>query len=201
MVPHHSDKGPRRLDQFGEQRSESGEEGMEESSMEDSINDNNGTEEAPSEEETGNESMDQGYEGDSNRKSNEESDSTDTTLDVSCSPASSQGSARSLHHYSSGCHAGSGSWADQCLCEDGGDLASMDEENASCGTTDENDGGREKPAIPLAYLQGKQEPTEESRERVEEQKGPSEANPAMGILLPAMAHEAGPMGQMDNSGQ
>ena len=77
----------------------------------------------------------------------------------------------------------------------------MDEENASCGTTDENDGGREKPATPPAYLQGKQEPTEESQERVEEQEGPSEATPAMGILLPATAHGAGPMGQMYNSGQ
>ena len=84
--------------------------------------------------------MNQGYEGNSDRNSDEESDSTDTTLDGSCSPASNEGSECSSYHYSSGHHTGSGSWADQCLSEDGGNLASMDEENTSHRTADECQG-------------------------------------------------------------
>ena len=62
MVPHNSDNGARRLDQFMEQRSKSG---VEESGAEDNINDNDGaeegTKETPHEEETRGEPMDQGY--------------------------------------------------------------------------------------------------------------------------------------------
>ena len=154
MVQYYLDDGVRRLDQFRKQRSKSGKEGMEESGAEDNVDDNDGTEEgaeeAPCEEETGNESMDQGYEGDSDKNSDEESDSTDITLDGSHSPASSQGGTCSSHRYSLGHHVSGGSWADQCLSEDGGDLVSVDEENTSCRTTDENDGEREKPLTPLA---------------------------------------------------
>ena len=111
MVPHDFDAGMRRLDGFGEQRSESGEEGTEESGTEDSISDDDGAgegaKEAPHEaEETEDEPIDQGYDGDSDRNSNEESDSMDTTLDGSHFLTSSQGSMQSSHHYSLGCHMG-----------------------------------------------------------------------------------------------
>ena len=65
----------------------------------------------------------------------------------------------------------------------------MDEENASCRTTDENDGEREKPPTPLASLQGKQEPAEESLERAEEQEDPNEATLASGTFLPANSQD------------
>ena len=101
MVPHNLDKGTRRLDWFGKQRSQSS---AEESSTKDNVDDNDGTEEGAEEtsheEEAGDEPMDQGYEGDSDRNS-KKSGSTDATLDGSCSPASSQGSTHSLHCYSS----------------------------------------------------------------------------------------------------
>ena len=90
------------------------------------------------------ERMDQGYEGGSNE------DESNSALNGSCSLASSQGSACSLHRYSSGCCTGGISWADQCLLEDEGDHMLGDEEDVSCVTTEENDG--EKPPIPLASL-------------------------------------------------
>ena len=162
MVLHDSDEGARRLDRFREQRSKSG---MEESGAGD-INDNDGTEEGtgetPYEEETRGEPIDQGYEGNSNRNSDKESGSTDTTPDGSCSPAFSQDSVQFSHHYSLGHCASGGSWADQCLSKDGGDLVSVEEESASCGTIEEDDREREKPPTPPASLQGKQESTEES---------------------------------------
>ena len=143
MVPHNSDEGARRLNWFGKQRSKSG---VEESGAEDNVDDNDGDEEGlketPHKEETRGEPMDQGYEEDSDR--NKESGSTDTS-DSSHSPASSQDRMSSLHCYFSECHASGGSWADQCLSKDGGDLASADEESASHGTIEENDGEREKP--------------------------------------------------------
>ena len=117
--------------------------------------------------------MDQSYEGDSDRNSDEESGSTDTTLDSSCSLASSQGSTHSLHCYSSGCCASNGSWADQCLSKDGGNLASMDEENASHGTTDENDGEKEKPATPLASCKANWNPWKSHWRRQRSQRTPT----------------------------
>ena len=128
--------------------------GVEENGTKDNVGDNNdteeGAEETPHEEETGGEPMDQGYEGDSDRNSDEESGSTDTTPDGSHFLASSQDSACSSHRYSLGCCTGGGSWADQCLSEDGGDLVSVEEENASHGTIEENDEQREKPPTLLA---------------------------------------------------
>ena len=123
-------------------------------------------------------------------ETDEESGSADTTLDGSHSPASSQGSACSLHYYSSGCCDGGGSWADQCLSKDGGNLASVEEENASHRTTEENDGEKEKPQTPLAFVrQGKQESMEESWERTGEQEDPNKATPATGILSPANSQD------------
>ena len=90
---HDSAEGMWRLDKFGEQRSKSGEEGTEESDAKES------TVEAPCEEPR-DECMDQDYK--ESFVGDEESNGTEATLEGSCSPASSQGSVCSLHHYSSG---------------------------------------------------------------------------------------------------
>ena len=140
MVPHDSAEGVQRLDRFGEERSESGKEGTEESDTEKS------TAEAPHKE-PGDERMHQDDKGGFDR--DQESHGTEATLKSSCSPASSQESTCSSHHYFSGHHTGGISQADQCLYEDEGDPMSGSEEDASHVTT-ENDG--QNPSNPLASL-------------------------------------------------
>ena len=123
MVLLDSAKVAQRLDQFGEQRSESGgESGIEECPTE-----------APHEEH-----MDQGYEGGS------DDEGSDNTPDDLCSPASSQGSVCHMHWYPSGHHPGGISWADQCPSEDEGDPVSGGKEHTSCVAID-RDRGEETP--------------------------------------------------------
>ena len=123
MVPLDSTEEAQRLDQFGEQRSDSrGESGMEECPTE-----------APHEEH-----MDQGYKGDSDEAG------IDSTPDDLCSPASSPGSVCHTCCYSLGCCPGGISWADQCPSEDQGGSVSGGKEHISCIVMD-GDTGKETP--------------------------------------------------------
>ena len=145
MVPLDSTNEAQRLDQFGEQRSDSGgESGAEECPVE-----------APRKK-----LMDQGYDNDSDEER------SDSTPNDSCSPASSPGSAHHTHHYSSGCHPDGISWADQCLSKDEGGPVSGSEEHAS-HIAIEGDTGEETPTA----LRDEQGPTEEPLEEMGEPDG------------------------------
>ena len=145
MVPLDSAEEAQNLDQFREQRSESGGE--------------IGAEECPTEAPC-KECMNQGHEGDSDEEG------SDSTPDDSCFPASSQGSACHTCRYSLGCCPGGVSWADQCLSEDEGDPVSGGEEHTSCMAID-RDRGEET----LTALQDEQRPTEEPLEEMGEPDG------------------------------